>query len=216
VKRLRQVSELHRPRGNVASDQEACGKAQLQARASLADLRARQSKVAVERPRFSAAERLQPARGRVSVAAGQSEDSLATANLARRLRVLVPVKDKPEKNADNPESIDLRPHRLPVQVQAKREVEEREGKVPMVNLAASQEVERLLQLSQLSAGKGNRSAERNRARGPHRPEDHNRGFQPLLACSRLAVSRRLWRETRRRSAVATAALQFAPRSVLRL
>jgi hypothetical protein len=185
VKRLRQVSELHRPRRNVASHQEACGKAQLQARASLADLRARQSKVAVERPRFSAAERLQPAWVRVSVAAAQSEDSLATANLARRLQVLVPVKDKAEKNAGNPESIDLRPHRLPVQVRAKREVEKREGKVPMVNLPASQEVERLLQLS---AGKGNRSAERKRARGPHRHKDHNRGFQPLLACSRLAVS----------------------------
>ena len=75
-----------------------------------------------------------------------------------------------EKNADNLESIDLRPHHLRVQVRAKREVEEREGKVPMVNLAASQEVERLLQLS---TGKGSRSAERKRARGPRRHEDHN-------------------------------------------
>jgi len=75
-----------------------------------------------------------------------------------------------EKNAGNPDSIDLRPHRLPGQVQAKREVEERPGKVPMVNLAASQEVERLLQLS---TGKGSRSAERKRARGPHR-HDYNK------------------------------------------
>ena len=94
----------------------------------------------------------------------------ATLNLARRLRVRVPVNREAEKNADNLESIDLRPHHLRVQVRAKREVEEREGKVPMVNLAASQEVERLLQLS---TGKGSRSAERKRARGPRRHEDHN-------------------------------------------
>ena len=75
-----------------------------------------------------------------------------------------------EKNADNPDSIDLRAHRPPGQVQAKREVEERPGKVLMVNLAASQEVERLLQLS---TGKGSRSAERKRARGPHR-HDYNK------------------------------------------
>jgi hypothetical protein len=109
----------------------------------------------------------------VSVAAAQSEDSLATASLARHLRVLVPAKDKPEKNADNPESIDLRPHRLPVQVQAKREVEE--GKVPLVNLAANQEADRL-RLLQLSAGKASRRAERKRARGPLSHEDHNREF----------------------------------------
>ena len=83
-----------------------------------------------------------------------------------------------QKNADNPESIDLQPHHLPVQVRAKREVEEREGKVPMVNLAASQEGERLLQLS---AGKGNRSAERKRARGLRRHEGHNSFFLIILA-----------------------------------
>jgi hypothetical protein len=59
-----------------------------------------------------------------------------------------------------------------VQVRAKRKVEEREGKVPMVNLAASQEADRL-RLLQLSADKGSPSAERKRARGPHRHEDHN-------------------------------------------
>jgi len=172
AKRLRQASDLHRR--NVASHQQACGKAQLQARGSLAGLRACKSKAVVERPRSSAAEhRFQPAQVLVNVAAAQSTDSLA-----RRLRELVPVNREAEKNADNPDSIDLRPHRLPVQVQAKREVEEREGKVPMVNLAASPEVERLLQLS---AGKGSRSAERKRARGPHRHEDHNNFLLIVLA-----------------------------------
>jgi len=125
----------------------------------------------VERPRSSAPEHLlQPAQVLVSVAAAQSEDSLATASLARRLRELVQVNREPEKN--NPDSIDLRPHRLPVQVQAKREVEGREARVRMVNLAASQEADRL-RLLQLSAGKRSPSAERKRARVPHRHEDHN-------------------------------------------
>jgi len=84
--------------------------------------------------------------------------------------VRVLVNREAQKNADNPESIDLQRHRLPVQVRAKREVEEREGKVPMVNLAASQQGERLLHLS---AGKRSRSAERKRARGRRRHEDHN-------------------------------------------
>jgi hypothetical protein len=154
------------------SHQEA-GKAQLQARGSLAGLRTLQSKVAVERPR--------------PYAVAQSED-----NLARRLRKRVPVNCEAEKNAVNLESIDLRPHRLPVQVRAKREVEEREGKVPMVNLAASQKAERLLRPS---TGKGSRSAERKRARGPHRREDHNNFLLMSLP---------------------TAALQFAPRSKPRL
>ena len=168
------------------ANQQKAGKARLQARGGLPGLRACQSKAVVEHRRSSAAEhRLQPAKGRVSVAAAQSEDSLATASLARRLRVLVPVKD-------NPESIDLRPHHLLVQVQAKREVEEREGKVPMVNLAASQEADRL-RLFQLSADKGSPNAERKRARGLHR-RDHNylanfrggsgQNSEPLLlACS---------------------------------
>jgi hypothetical protein len=157
----------------VASRRKA-GKAQVQAQGSLAGLRACQSKAVVEHPRSSAAEhRLQPAPVRVSVSAAQSE-----ASRARRLRVLVPVKDKAQKNADNRESIDLRPHRLPVQVQGKHEVEEREGRVRMVNLAANQEAERLLLLS---AGKGSRSAERKKARGPHRRADHN-SFRRLFPC----------------------------------
>ena len=65
-----------------------------------------------------------------------------------------------------------------MQVQATREVEEREGRVRMVNLAVSQKLERLLQLS---AGKGSRSAERKRARGHHRHEDHNNFLLITLA-----------------------------------
>ena len=165
----------------MASHQKVCVKAQLQARGSLAGLRTSQSEAVVERPRFSAAEqqRLQLARVLQSVAAAQSEDSLVTVNLPRRLQVRVLVNREAQKNADNPESIDLQPHHLPVQVRAKREVQKREGKVPMVNLAASQEGERLLQLS---AGKGSsRSAERKRARGPHRHEDHNNFLLIVLA-----------------------------------
>jgi len=48
----------------------------------------------------------------------------------------------------------------------------------MVNLAASQQGERLLQLS---AGKRSRSAERKKARGPHRHEDHNNFLLIILA-----------------------------------
>jgi hypothetical protein len=106
---------------------------------------------------------LQPAKVRVSVEVAQSEDSQA-----RHLRVRVPVKDKAQKNADSPESIDLRRHRLLVQVRAKHAADEREGRVRMVNLQANQEPERLLLLS---AGKRSRSMERKKARGPHH-RDH--------------------------------------------
>ena len=174
AKWLRQVSELHRPRRDMASHQEACDKAQLQVRGSLAGLRTCKSKIVVGRPRSSAAEhRLLPAQALVSVAAAHSADSLA-----RRLQVRVQVKREADKNADNPESTDLRRHHLPVQVQAKREVQEREGKVPMVNLAANQEPERLLLLS---AGKCNLNGERKKARGPHRHEDHNNFLLIVLA-----------------------------------
>jgi hypothetical protein len=100
--RLRHVSELHRPRWNRASHRKA-GKAQFQARGNLAGLQTGQGKVVVERPRSSAAahHRLQPLQVRVSVVAAQSAD-----NLARRLRVLLPVKDKAAKCVGNPESID--------------------------------------------------------------------------------------------------------------
>ena len=207
----------------MASHQEACVKAQLQARGSLAGLRTSQSEAVVERPRFSAAEqqRLQLARVLQSVAAAQSEDSLATASLACLLRALVQVNREAEKNADNPESIDLRPHRLPAQVRAKREVQKREGKVPMVNLAASQGVEHLLQLS---AGKRSRSAERKRARGRRRHEDHNNFLLNYLSGPGTKVRGRFSMVERRSAAsgqrgapsLPTAILQFAPRSVLRL
>jgi hypothetical protein len=102
----------------------------------------------------------------MSVAAAQSADSLATANLPRRLRVRVLVKE----SVDDLACADLQPLRLPVQVQAKREDQKREGKLPMLNLVASQEVERLVQLS---TGRSSLSAERKRARGPHR-RDYNK------------------------------------------
>jgi hypothetical protein len=48
----------------------------------------------------------------------------------------------------------------------------------MVNLAASQEPARLLQLS---VGKGSRSGARKRARGLHRHEAHNKFLLIILA-----------------------------------
>ena len=174
--------------------------------------------------------RLQSAPVRVRGEVAQSEDSLAMANLARRLRVRLPVKREAEKNAGNPDSIDLRPRRLPVQVQAKREVEEKEGRVRMVNLVVSQEADRL-RLLQLSAGKCNLSAERKRVRGPHRHEDHNNFLVITLAAPEqkpgplfLRVSFRAFAAANTRAisiqapgtSASTAALQFAPRSVLRL
>ena len=65
-----------------------------------------------------------------------------------------------------------------MQVQAKREAQEREGKVPMVNPAANQEPERLLLLS---AAKCNLSGERKKARGLHRHADHNNFLLITLA-----------------------------------
>jgi hypothetical protein len=147
----------------------------------------------------------------VSVAAVQREYSLA-----RRLRVRVPVNRGAERNADNPESINLQPHRLSVRVQAKREVEEREGKAPMVNPVASQEAERLLQLS---GDKGSRSGERKRARGPHRHEDHNNSLliilaapeqNPGLLCSRTCVVGRLYQTPGNRLLVVGEAFLISP------
>ena len=99
-------------------------------------------------------------------------------SLERRLRGPLPVNREAEKNVDSPDSIDLQPHHLPVQDRAKHEVQGREGKVPMVNLAASPEVRRLLQLS---ARQRNRSAERKMARGLRRHEGHNSFFLIILA-----------------------------------
>jgi hypothetical protein len=108
---------------------------------------------------------------RVSVAAEQSEDNHpATANLARHLVVQVLARREAEKSVGNLAPINLQPRRLPVQVRAKREADEREGKAPMVNLPGSQKAERQLRLSK---GRGNRSAERKRARGLHRRGHNN-------------------------------------------
>jgi hypothetical protein len=88
--------------------------------------------------------------------------------------VPVPVKREVQKSEANPESTDLRPRHLPVQVRAKREVDEKEGQALMVShLAGSQEAERLL--LRLSRGRGNRSAERKRARGLRR-QGHNKSW----------------------------------------
>ena len=74
-----------------------------------------------------------------------------------------------EKSADNLALINLQVRRLPVQVRAKREADDREGRTSMVDLAASQRVERKLRLS---AVRDNRSVERKRERGLQR-RGHN-------------------------------------------
>jgi hypothetical protein len=107
---------------------------------------------------------------RVSVAVAQSEDSPATANLARLLLVRVLANPEAEKSVDHLASIDLPPHRLPARAPVKCEAEEREGRVHTVNLAGSQEAERQLRLSR---GRGSRSAERKKGRRLHR-QDHNK------------------------------------------
>jgi hypothetical protein len=63
------------------------------------------------------------------VVAEQSEG-----NLARRLRMRVPVNREAEKSEANRESIDLQPRRLLVLVRAKREVEERVGNLASIDL----------------------------------------------------------------------------------
>ena len=94
----------------------------------------------------------------------------ATLNLARHLAVQGPARRAAEKSAeDNRAHINLQPRRLPVQVRAKREADEREGRTSMVDLAASQRVERKLRLS---AFKDNWSVERKRERGLQR-RGHN-------------------------------------------
>jgi hypothetical protein len=76
-----------------------------------------------------------------------------------------------EKSEANRESIDLQPRRLPVQAPVRREAEEREGKVPMVNLVGSREAVCHLLLSK-GKGRRSRSAERKKKRGLHR-QGHN-------------------------------------------
>jgi hypothetical protein len=86
--------------------------------------------------------------------------------------VRAPANREAEKSEDNRQSIDLQPRRrLPVQVRAKREVEEREGKAPMINLAGSLEAVRHLPLSK-DRGRESRTAERKKKRGLRR-QGHN-------------------------------------------
>ena len=85
----------------------------------------------------------------------------ATLNLARHLAVQGPARREAEKSVeDNLAPINLQLRRPPVQVRAKREADEREGRTSMVDLAASQRVERKLRLSafkgQLERGKKKR------------------------------------------------------------
>jgi hypothetical protein len=102
--------------------------------------------------RGAAKHHLRPGQVRVSVAA-ESEDSLVCRN--------------------------LQPRRLPVQVWAKLEEKEREARAPLVNRAGSQKAGRQLGLS---AGKGNRNAERKRARGLHH-QDRNYSLLIIAAAS---------------------------------
>jgi hypothetical protein len=108
---------------------------------------------------------------RVSVAAAQNKDNRATVNLARHLAAQAPARREAEKSVGNLAPINLQPRHLPVRVRAKPEADEREGRGPMVNLPASQKAERQLRLSK-GRCRGNRSAERKKAKGLHR-RGHN-------------------------------------------
>ena len=125
-----------------------------------------QSKGAVELSELSVAGQHHhpPVPVHVSVAAAQSKDNRASVNLA----VQAPAGRGAEKSLGNLPN--LQPRRLPVQVRAKREAEEREGKGPMVNLPASQEAERQLRLSK---ARGNPQGKK--ARGLHRRGHKNLG-----------------------------------------
>jgi len=114
----------------------------------------------------------QPVPVRASVAVPQSEASRpATDDLVRHLVVRVLVRREPEKSVGNKVPLNRQPRRLPVEVKAMREVEEREGKAPLVNPVDSQEVERRLPPSK---GRGNRNAERKREREHHRQVGRNK------------------------------------------
>jgi len=131
-----------------------------------------QSKGAVKLSELSAARRHHPpVQVRVSVAAAQSGDNRATANLARRRVVLqVPARREAEKSVGSLLPINLQPRRLSVQVQlrAKCAVDGRERKAPMVNLPGSQEAERQLRLS-----KGRRNPQRKKERQLQRQGRNN-------------------------------------------
>jgi hypothetical protein len=103
AKRLLQVSELHRRNLNTVSRKQGdSGRRQDPDKPVV--LRTPQIKVKVELWELSAVlHHHQPAQVHVSVAAARSTDSLATANLARRLRVRVPVNRQAEKSKANRE-----------------------------------------------------------------------------------------------------------------
>jgi len=166
------------------------------------------SKVAEKLSDLSAARHRQPGLVRVSDAAVPNEDSRATANLACRQLVRALVNREGEKSVGNLASRNLQLRRLAVQVRAKPEAEMSEGKVPTVSLAGSQKAE-----PQLRSSKGRGNPQRKRARGLHRQEDHNNSW--ILAAA-ASLRRGVCTETQRHSAVATIALRFAPRSMLRL
>jgi hypothetical protein len=108
-----------------------------------------------------------PVRPRVT--AELSEDSRATANLARHLAVQGLTRRAEQKSVDNLAPINLQPRHLPVQVRVKREVDHRQGRVPTVNLSGSREAGRKLHLS---AGRDNRRVGRKKGRGLQR-RGHN-------------------------------------------
>jgi hypothetical protein len=167
-KARRQLSELRRHHLNMAS--RKAGSVRPQNLGSLVAPQTLHSKGAVKLSELSVAghrrQRVVPVR--VSVAAEQSEDNhQATANLVRHLVVQVLARREAEKSVGNP--INLQPRRLPVRVRAKREADERKRKAPLVNLPVSQKAERQVRPSK---GRGNRSAERKKARGLHR-RGHN-------------------------------------------
>lgn len=115
----------------------------------------------------------------MNVAVVQSEDSQGTASLKRHLPVVrAPVKREAARSVDNLESISLQLHRLPVLARVRCEVEEREGRVPMVNLAGSREAEHLLRLNR---GRKNRKVERKKEKGLQR---QNRSRLAHFRCCR--------------------------------
>jgi hypothetical protein len=162
ARRLCQVSELHHRR-NLGSLKKATSDPR-QEPDRPEDVRTLKSKGVVKHPRSSAAEHRRPLPAQVleSVPAGQSEDSLVTASRPRRVRALLQVNRELEKNADNQELVDLPARHLSEQAEAKLEVEEKEVRARWVNLAANQELERLL----------HPSAGRKRPR-EHLCHDHN-------------------------------------------
>jgi hypothetical protein len=162
------VFELHRCR-SAAVHKRASPQQLHQVQTKRVVLRTFLSGVGLERWKVDGGGRhRQPVPVRVSVAAAQRKDNRATVSLARHLAVQAPARREAEKSVGNLPN--LQPRRLPVRVRAKPKADEREGKGPMVNLPASQKAERQLRLSK---GRGNRSAERRRAKGLHRRGHNN-------------------------------------------